>query len=337
MRRQAWILGLILAAGLVFGVFGGLSARASEASDFYKGKTLTWIVSTGPGGGHDFYARLISKHMAKLMPDTTIIVKNVPGAGHIIGANTVYLSKPDGLTIGSFSTGLVYAQLVDVPGIQFDLTKMSWIGKAASDTRVLVVSTKSPFKTLDDMRDPNRQVLFNSSGIGSGSHIEANMVARAFKMNAKFLTGYSGSEGHMSMLRGETHAAMDGSETSMQLVNKGGAFLMLQFGKELPGVPDGRDFADTDDAKAVVSLLEAQSLLARITAGPPGIPADRLAYLREVYLKTLASSELQADLARAKRSTTPMSGEEVANAIQKALNQPEDVVATLKSLVTKID
>jgi tripartite-type tricarboxylate transporter receptor subunit TctC len=83
--------------------------------------------------------------------------------------------------------------------------------------------------------------------------------------------------------------------------------------------------------------LEAQSLLARITAGPPGIPADRLAYLREIYLKALASPELQADLARAKRSTTPMSGEDVTIAIQKALSQPEDVVATLKSLVTKVD
>lgn len=326
-----------MSAGLAFSVLSGSSARASEASDFYKGKTLTWIVSTGPGGGHDFFARLISRHMAKFMPDTTIIVKNVPGAGHIIGANTVYLAKPDGLTIGSFSTGLVYAQLVGIPGIQFDLTKMSWIGKAASDTRVLVVSTKSPIKTLADMRDPNRPVLFSSSGIGSGSHIEANMVARAFKMNAKFLTGYTGNEGHMSMLRGETHAAMDGSETSMQLVNKGGAFLLMQFGKELPGVPDGRDFADTDDAKAVVSLLEAQSLLARITAGPPGIPADRLAYLREVYRKTLESPELQADATKAKRTITPMSGEDVTAAIQKALSQPDDVVTLLKSLVTKID
>ena len=143
MRRQAWILGLIMAAGLVFGVFGDLSARASEASDFYKGKTLTWMVSTGPGGGHDFYARLIARHMAKFIPDTTIIVKNVPGAGHIIGANTVYLSKPDGLTIGSFSTGLVYAQLVEMQGIQFDLAKMSWIGKAASDSRVMMVTKKS--------------------------------------------------------------------------------------------------------------------------------------------------------------------------------------------------
>ena len=333
MQRRT-LLGGLLAAGLMF---GSSAAHAQSAADFYKGKTLTWIVSTGPGGGHDFFARLISRHMATLLPDTTLVVKNVPGAGHIIGANTVYLSKPDGLTIGSFSTGLVYAQLVGMPGIQFDLTKMSWIGKAASDTRVLVVSTKSPFKTLADMRDPNRQVIFAASGIGSGSHIEANMVSRAFKMNAKHLTGYNGSEGHMSMLRGETHASMDGSETSMQLVNKGGAFLMLQFGKELPGVPDGRDFADTDDAKAVVSLLEAQSLLARITAGPPGIPVDRLAYLRDIYLKTLASPELQADLAKAKRSTTPMSGQDVAIAVQKALNQPEDVVTTLKSLVTKVE
>ena len=65
MRRQAWVIGLVMAAGFVFSALSGPSARASEASDFYKGKTLTWIVSTGPGGGHDFYARLIVKHMAK--------------------------------------------------------------------------------------------------------------------------------------------------------------------------------------------------------------------------------------------------------------------------------
>lgn len=337
MRRQAWILGLIMAAGLVFGVFGGLSARASEASDFYKGKTLTWMVSTGPGGGHDFYARLIARHMQKFIPDTTIIVKNVPGAGHIIGANTVYLSKPDGLTVGSFSTGLVYAQLVEMQGIQFDLAKMSWIGKAASDSRVMMVTKKSGIKSLADMRDPKRQVLFATSGIGSGSNIEAHMVTRAFGLNSKILTGYVGNEGMMSMLRGETHATMDGAETSLQLVNKGEGVIMMQFGKELPDFPDGRDFAETEDARKIVSLLEAQSLLARIAAGPPGIPAERLEFLRDVYRKTLESPELLADAAKAKRTIKPMYGEDVANAIQRAMNQPDDVVALLKSLVTKIE
>jgi tripartite-type tricarboxylate transporter receptor subunit TctC len=336
MRRQAWVIGLV-AAGLVFSALSGPSARASEASDFYKGKTLTWIVSTGPGGGHDFYARLIVKHMSKLMPETTLIVKNVGGAGHIMGANTVYFSKPDGLTIGSFSTGLVYGQIVGMQGIQFDLGKMSWIGKAASDSRVLMVGKKSPIKTLDDMRNPNRQALFVTSGIGSGSYIEANMVTRAFGLNSKFLTGYVGNEGMMSLLRGESDASLDGSETSMALVQKGDGFIMMQFGKELPDIPDGRDFAKTDDALKIVSLLEAQSLLARITAGPPGIPADRLAYLREVYRKTLESPELLEDAKKAKRTIKPMYGEDVGNAIRRALNQPDDVVSLLKSLVTKID
>ena len=338
MRRQAWVIGLVMAAGFVFSALSGPSARASEASDFYKGKTLTWIVSTGPGGGHDFYARLIVKHIAQAScRRRPVIVKNVGGAGHIMGANTVYFSKPDGLTIGSFSTGLVYGQIVGMQGIQFDLGKMSWIGKSASDSRVMLVSKKSPIKTLDDMRDPNRQVLFVTSGIGSGSYIEANMVTRAFGLNSKFLTGYVGNEGMMSLLRGESHATLDGSETSMALVQKGDGFIMMQFGKELPDIPDGRDFAKTDDALKIVSLLEAQSVLARITAGPPGIPADRLAYLREVYRKALESPELLEDAAKAKRTIKPMYGEEVGAAIRKALNQPDDVVTLLKSLVTKID
>lgn len=333
MQRRAMLCG-ILAAGLAFGAG---AAKAQSPADFYKGKTLTWIVSTGPGGGHDFYARLIVRHMAKLMPETTIIVKNVGGAGHIMGANMVYHSKPDGLTIGSFSTGLVYGQIVGMTGIQFDLGKMAWIGKASSDTRVMMVSTKSPVKTLDDMRNPNRQALFVTSGIGSGSYIEANMVTRAFGLNSKFLTGYVGNEGAMSMLRGESDATLDGAETSLELVNQGGGKLIMQFGKDLPNVPDGRDFAKTDDALKIVSLLEAQSILARITAGPPGIPQDRLDYLREMYRQTLESPELRADAQKAKRTIKPMYGAEVGVAIQKALNQPDDVVTLLKSLVTKID
>jgi tripartite-type tricarboxylate transporter receptor subunit TctC len=320
------------------GALAGPPSKAAEnAADFFKGKTLTWIVSTGAGGGHDFYARLIAKHMQKYLPETNIIVKNVPGAGHIIGANTVYNSPADGLTIGSFSTGLVYAQIVKMQGIQFDLGKMSWIGKAASDARILTVSKKSPFKTLADMKNPDQPVLFVTSGIGSGSYIEAHMVARAFGMNAKFLTGYSGNQGHLSMMRGETHATMDGLESSLPLVERGDGFFMLQFGKEMAGVTDGRDVADTDDAKTIVALLEAQSLLARITAGPPGIPKERLEFLRESYRKTLESPELLADAAKAKRTIKPSFGEDVSGAIQRALAQKPHVVELLQSLVTKIE
>jgi hypothetical protein len=151
------------------------------------------------------------------------------------------------------------------------------------------------------------------------------------------LIGYSGSDGHMSMMRGESDAAMDGSETSMVLVERGDAFLMLQFGKEIPNVPDGADFATTDEAKTISALLEAQSVLARITSGPPDIPAARLEVLRTAYRNTLEGPELRADAQKAKRSVIPLYGDDVARLIRASLAQPPEVVALLKTLVTKLD
>ncbi len=95
--------------GLLGALSLGAPALADSATDFFKGKTMTYIVATSPGGGYDTYARLIAKHMEKYLPVGKIIVKNVPGAGHIIGANQLYAAKPDGLTIGTFNTGLIYA------------------------------------------------------------------------------------------------------------------------------------------------------------------------------------------------------------------------------------
>src|SRR5262245_40350884 len=105
----SFALGLGLAAS-------SAPAAAQSAADFYKGKTVTYIVATTAGGGYDSYARLVIEFMQKHMPGSTYVIKNMPGAGHILGANALYASKPDGLTIGTFNTGLVYAQLVKQNG-----------------------------------------------------------------------------------------------------------------------------------------------------------------------------------------------------------------------------
>jgi tripartite-type tricarboxylate transporter receptor subunit TctC len=115
------------------------AALAQTGADFFKGKTVTYIVATSPGGGYDFYGRLVADYMQRYLPGSTFVVKNMPGAGHLVGANAINASPADGLTIGTFNTGLIYNQLIKKDGVRFDLTKMSWIGKAASDPRVVVV------------------------------------------------------------------------------------------------------------------------------------------------------------------------------------------------------
>ena len=69
------------------------AAGAAEA-DYFKGKTVTYIVATAAGGGFDFYSRLVAKHMQKHLPGSTFVVRNMPGAGHMIGTNFIYKAKP---------------------------------------------------------------------------------------------------------------------------------------------------------------------------------------------------------------------------------------------------
>lgn len=176
-KRRFFGAGMALAAWLAAG-----TAQAQTGADFFKGKTVTYIVSTTPGGGYDLYGRLIAEYMQKYLPGSTFVVKNVPGAGHIVGANTIYASKPDGLTIGTFVTGLIYNQLIQAEGVKFDLTKMSWVGKAASEPRVFAITTQTPVKTFDEFRNYKGTLNFATSGIGSASYVEITSLTNILKL-----------------------------------------------------------------------------------------------------------------------------------------------------------
>src|ERR1700752_1499175 len=148
---MAVIARCLLSAGALIAT-GLYPAFAQTGTEFFKGRTVTYIVATAPGGGYDLYGRLVSEFMQRYLPGSTFVAKNVPGAGHLIGANTIYASKPDGLTIGTFNTGLIYNQLIATDGVKFDLTKMSWIGKAASEPRVFLVGAQQPIKTFAELQ-----------------------------------------------------------------------------------------------------------------------------------------------------------------------------------------
>jgi len=136
------------------------------------------------------------------------VIKNVPGAGHIIGANETFLSKPDGLTMGTFNTGLIYSQLIGQAGLRFDLTKFSWVGKANSELRVLVMGVKTPFKTIKDVLESKEPIKMPSSGVGSQDYNETLILAEALPANFKAMPGYAGREGEMAIMRGEVQGTI---------------------------------------------------------------------------------------------------------------------------------
>ncbi|WP_084182663.1 Bug family tripartite tricarboxylate transporter substrate binding protein [Nevskia soli] len=300
-----------------------LAQAADSAEEFYKGKTITYVVSTAPGGGYDTYGRLVARYMNKYMPDSKIIIRNIPGAGHVVGANTIYAAKPDGLTIGTFNTGLIYLQLLKESGVRFDLAKMSWIGKAASDTRVLVVSKSSGVKTVQELLDSSKPpIKLFAAGVGSAGYIDTRLAISALHLNVQLIPGYNGSEGTMSMLRGETQGTIGSQSSYTQFVDDGnGVYIMEAGGAAGSKIPQADQFAKDDNARQLLKMIAAESDVARLTAGPPGIPADRLALLRSVFTKAMADPQLLADAKKMDAPIAPATGEHVQQVIADALQQ----------------
>jgi tripartite-type tricarboxylate transporter receptor subunit TctC len=324
------------AAGIALAV-AALPVAAQDGAAFYKGKTVNYVVATSPGGGYDFYGRLVARYMEKDLPGATVVIKNMPGAGHIVGANYIYAARPDGLTIGTFNTGLLYSQIAKGGGVKFDLARMSWIGKASTEQRVMVTSMLSPFQSFADVQaaTKDKPVKVSIGGVGSAAYAETMIIARAFNLNFQVIPGYVGGETEMAMRRGEIDANFGGLATYEPFVKNGyGRFVLQSGGKAQPGVPQASQLAQTPEAQALIALIDSQAEIGRLTAGPPEIPADRLAVLRAAYKAAMDDPELQEQAAKGEKPVEPLYGEDVATRIRAALNQTPEMAAFIAE-VTK--
>lgn len=311
-----------------------MAANAESAKDFYKGKTVTYIVATKPGGGYDAYARLIARHLGKYLSNAKIVVLNVPGAGHIVGTDRLYVSKPDGLTIGTFNTALIYAQLLKRPGVHFDLAKMSWIGKASIDPRVMVLSKRSGLKSWKELTDTSKPPFkFAVAGVGSAAYLDTKILEKTLHLNIRGIPGFNGNEGEMSMLRGETVGTI-GSESSLRpFVEQNSGFFALEVGGPRQStLPQATAFAKTDNDRRLLALITAESVNGRLTAGPPNIPADRLAFLRTAYMKTLTDPGLLAEAKKLDIPIDPANGAQTAKIIQASLHQSPETLKLLRAV-----
>lgn len=309
------------------------SVQAEPGSEFFKGKVITYIVSTSAGGGYDTYGRLIATQLQKYLPGSNVIVKNVPGAGNMVGGNTIYVSKPDGLTIGTFATSLIYYQLSGKKGVRFDLNKMSWIGKAASESRAIVVGVQSPIKTFKDLVDSKSELKFSSTAVGSATYSELSMIIRSSNLPVKLITGYNGNADQLAIRRGEVTGTIGSRSSFEDFVRNGYGRFVVQIGGKKTDTPMMDDAATSPMAKSVSNLIGSLSDTYRVTAGPPGIPAEQLLALRTAYKKGSEDPEYISSLKQAGLPYDPAYGEDVARLISKALDQTPESIALLKDVL----
>lgn len=87
-------------------------------AQFYKGKTITMIINYPAGGPSDIEGRIVAQHLPNHIPGKpTVVIKNVSGAGGIIGSNQLGEAAPNGETMGFFTLDVI-AQLVANPSLR---------------------------------------------------------------------------------------------------------------------------------------------------------------------------------------------------------------------------
>jgi tripartite-type tricarboxylate transporter receptor subunit TctC len=165
------------------------------AEPFYQGKTLRLVVASAAGGGSDIVARLMMRHLPRhIAGQPTVIIENMPGAGEIIGTNYVYnKAKPDGLTV-LFGTGTPINQLVELPGIEFDIQNMPIVGGSSESVAAFVRNDKTGVKSARDLLHPKAPIVIGGSGYGSIKDVSmlAAMNLLGVK-NPSYVTGYGGA------------------------------------------------------------------------------------------------------------------------------------------------
>jgi tripartite-type tricarboxylate transporter receptor subunit TctC len=308
------------------------SGPASDAP-YYHEKNVTYIVATNAGGGYDAYARLIGAYMKDHLAADNVIIRNVPGAGHIIGANTLWRSGKDGLTIGTFNAGLIYGQLVGKKVMQFDLREFEWIGKAAGEPRAIVASDNCEIRNAGDMLAAEEPVMFGSAGIGSASYSDMMLLADALDLKVKVIAGFDGTEGEMSMMRGEICAILGSTSSFQNFVNAGYGSYILTIGGNLPGVPNAMDLAETDRARRLISIIDALAQLGRVSAAPPGTPGEQVELMRAAYKASLEDPQLLAEARKMGRPIQPAFGNDVKQLVVDALDQSPEVIAQIEKAI----
>ena len=179
---------------------------AQDVSQFYRGRTVTVLVGSGPGGITDTTARLIAAHLDRYIPgEPTIIVQNMPGGGSVTMTNHIYRSAlRDGSVLGYSLPAIVTAQLIEPNRAKYDARELNWIGSAISASNSISVLNSSPATTLEAARET--EIVIGTSGRGSLLYQLPALAKALLGLELRIITGYQGSsEITLAMERGEVH------------------------------------------------------------------------------------------------------------------------------------
>jgi tripartite-type tricarboxylate transporter receptor subunit TctC len=339
--REANMRCAIAAVAVGAVIFAGV-AQAQATDPFYAGNTVSIIVGSDAGGGHDLFARTLAKYFGRHIPgNPNIVVQNMAGANGLIAANHLAnVAAKDGSVIGAISPGNILEPLLQSgQAARFDPRKMQWIGNIASIQLVCATWMTSAVKTVDDARQ--RQAVVGGGSSVSSSAILPTVMNELLGTKFKIVTGYRSGNVRIALERGEIDGICGWGYSTLLatapdwIINHKLNFLAqsgLKRMKELPDTPLVSEFAQGEVDKAIFRLLTYRELLGRPYVAPPETPKHRVDILRKAFAEAMKDPDYLAEAKQAHQDVDFTDYRGMESVIADAYAMPQEIVRRVAAL-----
>ena len=309
---------------------GFFTAPAWAQAQFFEGKTVTIVIGAS-GGSLEIASRIVARHLGKHLPgNPNVVVQNMTGAAHLVATNHVYnVAKPDGLTLLAANPTVGIAQLTRVEAARFDLRRFQWLGSSGADGVALSVRADLPYKTWDDLKKADRELVVGTTGPGSNAHDFPLLLKEFAGAKFKLVSGYPANADILLAVERKEVDVWAAFATTIKLAADRGAVRPLVRGRvAIAGyeqLPVDEDLAASPVGKAIMGIRAAPLAIGRAFAAPPATPADRVRLLRDAFGKAVKDPEFFAEANKAKIEVGYISAEDVLKMFHGLLEQPPEV------------
>ncbi len=321
-------------------VLSAAPASAQSVADFYKGRTISILMGTGPGASYDAYGRTIAEHLGKHIPgNPKINVEHMPGAGGVVAGNHIYGPAPQDGSRLLLSHALPLIERMSPKGVNYESRKLQWLGSYDAIAQMMSIWHEAPVNSLDDLKSKDFVVgSFNKTHF---SYQWAMLTKVILGSRYRVTTGYpSGNHLNLAMERGEIAGWTASWESYAAgkpdwLRDKKVKFFVaytLERMRDIPDVPTLTELSPPDQ-RAMPEFIASGTPFARALAVGPGVPKDRVAALRKAFDDLMVDTDFLALAAKRKLVIHPRNAAATNALLEKVVGaSPEFVARVMKAV-----
>lgn len=275
-----------------FALLGSLLPQAQAQTQTYPSRPVRIVVPSPPAGGTDIVARVLAEHFSRAFGQQ-FFVENRPGAGNMIGIESVARAAPDGYTVLMVASTLSLNSVL-YKKVSYDPIKdFAPIMQVASAPNVLIVNPKVPANTLTEFIALAKQkpLTYGTPGIGTSPHMCMELFKHMAGIDLQHIP-YRGTVPAMTdVMSGQIAAMFSTALSARPQIDAGNVrALGLSSRKRSQAMPSVQPIAEVG-----VPGYEATQWYGLLA--PAGTPPEVIARIHEQAAKALKSKDVIDKLA----------------------------------------